>query len=97
MILVSGKDSSMTLNKVWVTLCTCALSRGIILDLLPKQHLRSFIKSCRRFISRGGCPSNVLSDSGENFRTFDMVALWVLIGKQIYHLHHGRKDSLSNY
>ena len=33
-IFISSKDSSVTLNKVWVTLYTCPASHGIILDLL---------------------------------------------------------------
>lgn len=33
-IFISSKDSSVTLNKVWVTLYMCPASHGIILDLL---------------------------------------------------------------
>ena len=57
----------MFLNKLWVTLYTCAASRGIILDLAPGLDSHSFTKSFHRFISRRDCPSNVISDSGKNF------------------------------
>ena len=57
----------MTLNKVWVTLITCAASRAIILDLVPGLDAHSFIKCFRRFVSRKGCPNFVISDGGKNF------------------------------
>ena len=57
----------MFLNEVWVTLYICAASREIILDPTPGLDSHSFTKSFHRFISRRGCPSNVISDSGMNF------------------------------
>ena len=57
----------MFLNKVWVTLYTCAASHGMILDPTPGLDSHSFTKSFHRFTSRRGCPSNVISDSGKNF------------------------------
>ena len=56
-----------TLHKVWVTVYTCASSRGIVLDLVPSLDPVSFIRSFLRFVSRRGCPSNVISDNGKNF------------------------------
>ena len=49
-----------------MTLYTCASSRGIVLDLVPSLDSVSFIRSFRRFISRRGCPSNVISDNWKN-------------------------------
>ena len=46
---------------------TCAASHGIVLDPAPGLDSHSFTKSFHRFISRRGCPSNVISDSGKNF------------------------------
>ena len=37
-----------------------------MLDLVPSLGSVEFIRSFRRFISRGGCPSNVISDNGKN-------------------------------
>ena len=53
--------------KVWVTLYTCAASQAIILDIVHTWTHHSFIKSFRRFVSRRGCPSNVISDGGKKF------------------------------
>ena len=52
------------MHKAWVTLYTCAASRAICLDLVPNMNSLSFIRS---FISRYGCPDNVISDNGSNF------------------------------
>ena len=49
------------------TLYTCAASRAIVLDLVPNLDSQSFIRSFRRFISRRGCPCNVITDNGSNF------------------------------
>ncbi|XP_057305440.1 uncharacterized protein LOC130642371 [Hydractinia symbiolongicarpus] len=40
------------MNKAWVTLCTCASSRDLVLDVVPRPDSSSFISSFRRFISR---------------------------------------------
>ena len=56
------------MRKVWVTLYTCALTRNIILDVVPSLSAESFIRSFRCFMSRRGCPDNIIiSDNGKNF------------------------------
>ena len=55
------------LHKAWVTLYTCAASRGVLLDLVPDPSSQLFIRSLIRFISRRGCPDHVISDNGKNF------------------------------
>ena len=59
------------MHKAWVTLYTCAASRAICLDLVPNMNSASFIRSFKRFISRYGCPDNVISDNGSNFVSDD--------------------------
>lgn len=53
--------------KTWVVLYTCAASRGIVLDVVKDQSAETFIKSFCRFVSRRGCPDEVVSDNGSNF------------------------------
>ena len=53
--------------KAWVTLYTCASTRAILLDLVPRPNSTSFINSFRRMIARRGCPNNMISDNGKNF------------------------------
>ena len=65
------QTDDVTLNKVWLTLFTCAASREIILDLVPGLDAHSFIKCFRRLISRRGCPNFVISDGGKNFASVE--------------------------
>ena len=51
--------------KAWVTLYTCASTRAILLDLVPRPNSTSFINSFHRMIARRGCPNNIISDKGK--------------------------------
>ena len=51
---IFAKDN-LTLFNVWVTLFTCAGTRGVILDVVAHIDSTSFIKSFRRFVSRQAC------------------------------------------
>ena len=47
------------MKKVYVSLYTCASTRGIILDVVHNAKADSFVHSFLRFIARRGCPSLV--------------------------------------
>ena len=64
---VFESNEEADLHKSFITLYTCASSRGVILDLVPDTSAESFISSCTRFISRRGCPHVFLSDNGTAF------------------------------
>ena len=66
--------NSHELHKVWVPLYTCAATRAIILDLVLSIDSDSFQDLFRRFISRRGCSSHVISDPGSNFNAGDTQA-----------------------
>ena len=59
------ESDNTTLYKVWVTLYTCAASRGVLFDIVPFISAKAFIHSFRRFISRRGCPVHVICDNGK--------------------------------
>ena len=71
-----------TLHKFHVTLFTCASSRGIILDAIPRLDASSFIRSFKkRFISRCRCPTNMNSDGTKKPRNLSVdlefkTSLW---------------------
>ena len=50
---------------------TCAASRGVVLDLVKYIGAGTFIKSFCRFVSRRGCPDQVVSDNGTNFKAIE--------------------------
>ena len=52
---------------------TCAGTRGVILDIVSHIDLIAFIKSLRRFVSRRGCPSVMISGNGRNFVSNETV------------------------
>ena len=62
---VFGGDDE--LYKSWIVLFTCAASRGVVLDVVPGVDAKSFRRSFVRFMSRRGCPDDVISDNGTNF------------------------------
>ena len=63
----SKLDSVALLHKVYVTLSSCASSRGVNLDVVLRLEASSFIRSIKRFISRGWCPTCIIFDGGRTF------------------------------
>ena len=63
--IFTSNTGSSTLYKVWLTLYTCASSRGNVLDFVPSLDSVSFIRRFHRFIGRKGCPSNAILDNGK--------------------------------
>ena len=61
------ESDEKVMHKAWVTLYTCAASRAIILDLVPRMNADAFIRSFKRFVSRRGCPDYIITDNGSNF------------------------------
>ena len=62
---IYGNDKQM--YKAWIVIITCASTRAICLDLVPDCSAATFILSFKRFISRRGVPSLVISDNGTQF------------------------------
>ena len=59
------------LFKVWVVLCTCASTRGIVLDVVDNMSSNAFLNSLRKFIARRGAPSLFVSDNGTSFKAIE--------------------------
>ena len=54
-------------------LYTCAGTLGVILDVVPHIDSSPLIKNFRRFVSRRGCPSIMISGNGRNFVSNEAV------------------------
>ena len=67
------------IDEVWLVIITCALSRGIYLDLLPDCTSESFLKVLRS-------PQVVLSNNGKYFTSEDAS------GSSILMAHPGQVD-----
>ena len=50
--------------KVWVCLFACLVTRAIHLELVPDASTAEFLEAYKRFVSRRGAPSIMLSDHG---------------------------------
>ena len=60
-------NANNVMHKAWVTLYRCASTKNIILDLIPSLSANSLTNSLKHFISRSGCPDNLIIDNGSNF------------------------------
>jgi len=54
-------------KKAWIILFTCAVYRGIHLELITSLSTQSFLLGLRRFIARRGRPKFIYCDNGSNF------------------------------
>ena len=59
---------SADMNKAYIVLYTCASSRAVHLDLVPRLTTEVFVRSFKRFIARRGVPNLVVSDNGSIFK-----------------------------
>eukprot|EP00794_Sanderia_malayensis_P018542 gene18542-biopygen15623 len=62
------------INKAYIILYTCSLTRGLHLEVLPDMTTEEFLASFKRFIAARGRPSKIISDNG---KTFVASAKWV--------------------
>jgi hypothetical protein len=58
-------------RKMYVCLITCATSRGVHLELCPDLTAEGFLLAFKRFVSRRGMPTLIISDNGSNFEKAD--------------------------
>lgn len=67
-LFVRASDTTAT-SKVWLCLYTCCATRAVHLDLVTDMTADTFIRSFRRFVSRRGLPSRMISDNGKTFKS----------------------------
>ena len=63
----SKSGSEPTLHKVYVIMLTCALSWGVLLDVVLRLDASSFVRNLKRFTSRSRCLTYIVFDDGKNF------------------------------
>ena len=56
------------ITKCWVALFTCLATRAIHLELVMDLSAKEFLMALRRFISRRGKPTTIVSDNGPQFK-----------------------------
>lgn len=55
------------IQKVWLCLYTCCVTRAVHLNLVPNLNDFTFLRSFKSFSARRGVPSKVWSDNGKTF------------------------------
>ena len=60
-----GKDDK--LYKAYIVIYTCLSTRAVILEVVHNANTDTFLNSFRRFLSRRGCVSTMVSDNGGVF------------------------------
>ena len=63
------------MNKSYIVLYTCAFSRAVHLDLVPRLTTEAFMRSFKRFIARRSVPNLVVSDNGSIFKSEELRKL----------------------
>ena len=68
--ITSSKEgqSNEISQKAYICLYTCASTRAIHLELLRDLSVKSFLQSFRRFASRRGLPSTLMSDNAKTIK-----------------------------
>ena len=67
---IYGKTDN--LHKAYIVLYTCTTTRAVILEVVNNANTDTFLNSFRRFLSRRGCPSTMVSDNGGVFLADEM-------------------------
>ena len=65
-----GRQNTHTTKnvKTWICLFTCCVTRAVHIDLVVDLSSSSFIRCFKRFISRRGLPSRIITDNGSTFK-----------------------------
>ena len=74
------------MRKVYVALFTCSTSRAIHLELVPDLSTETFLLCFKRFVSRKGIPSLVVTDNAKTFKSASkkLIALFKSAKVQAY-------------
>ena len=72
-------------GKAWVCLFTCCTSRAVHSELVTDLSPLSFIRCFKRFISRQGIPSHIISDNGSTFKAAAKELKKILDHPQVKH------------
>ncbi|GBM68075.1 hypothetical protein AVEN_66743-1 [Araneus ventricosus] len=66
---ITVKTTGGALQKMYIVLFTCAVTRAVHLEVVSNMSVKSFIMSLRRFLARRGCVKVFYSDNAKTFRS----------------------------
>ena len=65
-LFIKGTNGSM--NKVYIALFSCCVTRAVHLDLVEDLSASAFLRCFRKFTARRGTPSLMISDNAKTFK-----------------------------
>ena len=68
-LYVHSPDETTSSMKTYICLFTCASTRAVHLELVADLNVSSFLLAFRRFTSRRGLPTTLLSDNAKTFKS----------------------------
>ena len=84
------QNTYVTCNgKAWVCLFTCCVTRAVHIELVTNLSSQSFLGCFKRFISRRGLPSRIISDNGSTFKLASRYLKSILEHPEVQHYMSG--------
>ena len=77
------KSKSVQNKKVYLALFTCGVSRALHLELVPDLSTETFLRCFKRFVSRRGVPSLVVTDNAKTFKAASKRLLAIFKSQEI--------------
>ena len=75
--------NNQEMGKVYICLFTCASTRAVHLELVRCLSVPSFLQAFRRFVSRRGLPSRLITDNAKTFKSASKVVKNILRSTEI--------------
>ena len=66
--IIIVNDETNSVDKYYITLFTCTVTRAVHLELIDSLSAEAFILAFRKFVARRGCPKLMLSDNATKFK-----------------------------
>ena len=85
------KDKSNVMQKHYIALFTCCVTRAIHLELVEDLSTSTFIRSFRRFTARRGTPSLINSDNAKTFKAAKKFLDKLFVDQQFLTFLHSRR------
>ena len=85
------------IEKVYILILTCAVSRAVHLELVRDMSTKQFMFGFRRFVSRRGLPSFILSDNSLTFKCASAELTAILNSPKFQQYLNGRNIRWQRY
>lgn len=91
------REGRKTPSKCYVLIFTCAVSRGVHLELVDTMSTQDFMLGFRKFVSRRGLPSFILSDNSKTFKCASKELTTILNDPKMQYYLNGRNIRWQRY